>query len=70
MTDTPATKFEEDKENIPVPSKTPCKPVKHYFPNENGVVYDSDGEIIAMCLCNLEYQKDLDKDSKERPFWV
>ena len=64
MTDTPPKKLEEDKENISVPSKTPCKPIKHYFPDESGVVYDFDGKIITMFLCDLEFSKDLDKDSK------
>ena len=70
MTDTPATKFEEDKENIPVLSNNTSKSIKHYFPDQHGVVYDSEGEIIAMCCCDLEQDENLDKDSKERPFWV
>ena len=70
MTDTPASTFEEDKENIPVPSNNTSKSEKHYFPDQNGVVYDSEGEVIAMCSFDFECKKDLDKDSKERPFWV
>ena len=70
MSDNPTKKFQEDKENILVPSNSTIKTIKHYFPDENGIVYDSEGEIIAMCVCDLETKKNLDKNSKERPFWV